>query len=180
MKYYSLGSLRNFYISCSLLPALDLHLRWCQQATAAIKYLHSKYIVHGDISVCNILLSSSMNLKVCDLGFSGIEGQCTTGYAETRYCRFQTLTENKAVVMNDLFAIGCLLYEILTENRPYVDLDSDEVNARYKLHQFLSTDDVELHGYAIVIRKCWNDCYMSIFQLEEDLPLHIFMCRTIL
>ena len=62
-EYYPLGSLRGFYEPRSSLPELGHCLHWCQQSITAFKYLHSKYIVHGDISACNILLSSSMDIR---------------------------------------------------------------------------------------------------------------------
>ena len=52
--------------------------------------------------------------------------------------------------MDDLFAIGSLLYEILSGRRPYADLNSMDVEERYKLRNFPSTDDVELYGYASI------------------------------
>src|SRR5205814_2287268 len=131
---------------------------------------HSKYIVHGDISARNILLSLSMSIKVCDFGFSRIEGQALTGLGETRYCRFRPLTENNTTFMDDLFAIGSLLYEILTGNRPYANLDSTEVEARFRTRDFPETDDIQLHGHALVIRNCWNEYYRDIRHLEQDFP----------
>jgi serine/threonine protein kinase len=171
LEYYPLGSLRSYYESRSSLPELERRLRWCQQSVTAFKYLHSKYIVHGDISPRNILLSTSMDIKVCDFGFSSIEGQPLTGFGETRYRRFRPLTEEETSFMDDIFAIGCLLYEILTGTRPYADLHSADIEERYQASNFPSIDGIELHGFAPVIQKCWNECYRNIFDLEKDLPV---------
>jgi serine/threonine protein kinase len=170
-EYYPLGSLRHYYESCPSIPDLHHRLRWSQQSISAFKYLHSKYIIHGDISARNILLSSSMSIKVCDFGFSRIAGQALMGLGETRYCRFRPLTENDTMFMDDLFAIGSLLYEILTGNRPYANLDSVDVEARYKSRDFPETDDIQLYGHALVIRNCWNEYYRDIRHLEQDLPV---------
>ena len=173
-EYYPLGSLRAHYKSLgSSMPTPNLQHQWCQQATAGVKYIHSKCIVHGDISTRNILLSSSMNLKICDFGSSTMEGQEQIGMGETRYCRYRPLTEVKACFLDDIFSLGCLMYEILTGKPPYADFGSESVGKRYQSHTFPSLDNIVPHIYGDVIENCWNERYQSIQQVEEDLrPLH--------
>lgn len=60
-----------------------------------------------------------------------------TGPAETRYCRFRPLAEKRSHCYGLHFAIGCLLYEIITGKQPYADLDSEEVKTRCKFRNFL-------------------------------------------
>ena len=171
LEYYPFGSLRDYFRSLTALPDLEDRLRWCRQAISAFKFIHSKDIVHGDISARNILLPQAKDLKIFDFGFSQIQGERWRGSGETRYCRFRPFTEDEACIMDDIFAIGCLLYEILSGKRPYDDLESIDVEERYKMWNFPTISDLDLHGHGMVIRKCWTELYRSVCGLEEDLPL---------
>lgn len=171
--YHPHGSLRDYYKSLSSLPNIALRFRWCQQVIDALKYLHSKGIVHGDISARNILLSDSLDIKVCDFGYSQREGSSLLGWAEPHYCRFRPETDDTVTVLDDLFAVGCLLYEILSGKRPFEDLNVAEVEARYKERDFPSTADVEWYGYDLIIVKCWNEHYHDVEELERDIHVNL-------
>ena len=70
-EYYPLGSLRTYYHTMlPSLPEITTRTRWCHQFTEGIAFIHSKGIVHNDIGARNTLISSSMDIKICDLGFA--------------------------------------------------------------------------------------------------------------
>lgn len=169
--YYPLGALRSYYEGLGAVPPSAVYdrVRWCQQAAAGFAFIHSKLIVHGDISPRNILLSPTMDIKICDFGFSRLVGEQLNGMAELRYCRFRPLTESDASFMDDVFAIGSLFYEILSCKAPYSDLDDETVIKRYQAHLFPSLEAIEPHSHAIAIEKCWGEEYHSIQELESHL-----------
>lgn len=49
-------------------PRFDIRKRWCSQIAMAVRYLHESGIVHSDIKPDNIMLDSSWNAKICDVG----------------------------------------------------------------------------------------------------------------
>jgi mitogen-activated protein kinase 1/3 len=95
------------------------------QTLRALKSIHSADIVHRDLKPANLLLNANCDLKVCDFGLarsvktsapSGKEQGLMTEYVATRWYRapeimlsFKMYT--KAI---DLWAVGCILAELLT------------------------------------------------------------------
>lgn len=168
-EYYPLGSLRDYYKTLQPnLPELVDRIRWCHQSVDAVAYIHSKDIIHNDISARNILLTSSMDIKICDFGFSTMVGEDFTGGPEPRYCRGRPLSEFNSCVLDDLFGLGSLFYEILTGDLPYKDTGSSEVFKRFAAHIFPSLKCIPTEEFAEIIHKCWNEKYQSIVELQND------------
>jgi len=167
-EYHPLQSMRHYYTQNGL-PSFDQRYRWCHQAVSGFAYIHSKSIVHQDVSARNLLLSSELDVKICDFGSAALVGERTHGLAEFRYSGGRSWPENKATFQYDLFCMGALFYEIILGKPPYEELGRIEVVDRYKEQNFPSLDEIEL-GYATIIEKCWHDQYSSILELEADLP----------
>jgi serine/threonine protein kinase len=169
-EYYPLGSLCSYYRSMSSNPPpLNHRLRWCHQLAEGIEYIHSKNIVHNDITAANVLLSSSLDIKVCDFGFATFVGEEQIGGTETRYCRVSESHQGRSCVLDDLFSIGSLFYEILSCSPPYEDYDSIEVLRRFRILDFPSLDNIHPESYADIIRNCWIGRYKCISDLRNNL-----------
>lgn len=137
IKPPSLDSFKEIYFIQELMQT-DLHrvIRTqhltddhCQyfvyQTLRALKSIHSADIVHRDLKPANLLLNANCDLKVCDFGLArsvktsvsgGKEQGLMTEYVATRWYRapeimlsFKMYT--KAI---DIWAIGCILAELLT------------------------------------------------------------------
>ena len=147
--------MRHYYTQNGL-PSLDQRYRWCHQAVLGFAYIYSKSIVHQDVSACNLLLSSELDVKICDFGSAAMLGERTYGLAEFRYSGGWLWPENKAMFQYDLFCIGALFYEIMLGKPPYEELSRSEVVQRYKEHNFPSLHKIEF-GYTSTIEKCWHD-----------------------
>lgn len=66
-------------------PSFDFELHSCfmVQLTDAVAYIHSKGIVHGDIKLENVLVSSDLTtIKLSDFGLSARAGEVRVGVAE--------------------------------------------------------------------------------------------------
>jgi serine/threonine protein kinase len=183
LEYYPHGTLRDYYKTLPALPPLNDRVRWCRQAIEGFTYIHSKNVLHNDISARNILLASDLTIKICDFGNSVVLGDGTIGSmigieegiddlimetAETRYNRCRVVEDRKACVADDIFAIGSLFFEIFTGKPPYDDLDSTSVENRYEDGAFPALDGISPE-YAKIIDHCWNSRYTSVPDIKEDI-----------
>ena len=93
------------------------------------------------------------------------------GCAETRYCLGRPLSELESCVMDDLFSLGSLFFEILMGYRLYNSEDSNEIWQRFQEHVFPSMENIQLKVFAGIIVRCWNEEYHSILDMQNDLQL---------
>jgi serine/threonine protein kinase len=171
--YHPLGTIRWYYESIRpSLPALADRVRWCNQLVSGFAFLHSKGVVHGDITARNVLVTSSMDIKIIDFGSASIGGEVfANGFLEeTRYGRWQlSKAKDDDLVLGDLFAVGSLFYEILMGKAPYYDVVSEEVVKRFDNDEFPSLEEVKPEGYSKVIANCWKDQYETMEGMQRDL-----------
>ncbi|KAK6170029.1 hypothetical protein SNE40_018518 [Patella caerulea] len=99
------------------------------QVLKGIEFCHLHNIIHRDIKPENILVSRTGIVKLCDFGFARTlaqPGETYTDYVATRWYRAPELLvgDTKYGRAVDLWAIGCLVAEMLT-GEPLFPGDSD-------------------------------------------------------
>ncbi|KAJ4343703.1 serine/threonine protein kinase [Ascochyta clinopodiicola] len=110
------------------------------QILDAIDYMHSKGIIHRDLKPENVLLDDQMHVKITDFGTAKIldlknsngigstsgdpmEGaetdraQSFVGTAE--YVSPELLTDKNACKASDLWAFGCIIYQLIAGRPPF-------------------------------------------------------------
>ena len=121
---------------------LDDALQITRDIAAALQYAHAHGVVHRDIKPGNILLSSGMAM-VADfgvaraLGTSSDENLTDDGIAVgTPFYMSpeQALASEQASRLTDIYALGCVLYKMLTGRVPHEATSPQEVIAR-RIHQ---------------------------------------------
>ena len=92
------------------------------QMSIGLYYIHSKKIIHRDIKTLNIFLTKKFEAKIGDLGVAKILENTnhamtfigTPYYVSPEMCRNKPYNEK-----SDIWALGCILYELLTFNHPF-------------------------------------------------------------
>ena len=119
----------------AVVPLLD-------QAASGLAHLHGRGIVHLDVSPENLLLAGNGPLKLIDLGLAQPAGQPQESMGSRTVVSAAYLAPEQACgepvePATDLYALGCVVYELLTGQPPFVAPGTrpslnEIVNARLK------------------------------------------------
>ena len=152
------------YISTHEPGTLTLQLRqkWVKQAAEGLVFIHSKGVVHCDVHPNNFLLDEHLNLRICDFSGSLLGELDGKAMESTRYFlpRDPLSTPNER---SDLFALGSVMYYILTGHDPYDTLSDDEVADRFSHGVF---PNVCGFTYGDVIYGCWTGHLSTAKEVE--------------
>ncbi|CAM9351095.1 unnamed protein product, partial [Ectocarpus fasciculatus] len=90
----------------------------------AIQYLHDRCIVHRDIKPENILVSGEGHIKVTDFGTAllsnGADETSRNSFVGTaEYVSPEVLQNEDATAACDMWAVGCVVYQLLTGASPF-------------------------------------------------------------
>jgi len=88
----------------------------------AVSYLHAKGIVHRDIKASNVLLDSNGSPYLSDFGISVVDGQIGSGGSLIAQSP-QSLAGQPASAADDVFAVGSLIFELLSGRPPWASSD---------------------------------------------------------
>ncbi|MBZ5579202.1 MAG: protein kinase [Acidobacteriia bacterium] len=102
--------------------SIEQTLPYAQQIASALAAAHAKGIVHRDLKPGNIMLSES-GVKVLDFGLAKTPGDETLTASHAvmgtpAYMAPEQREGKPADARTDLYAFGCVLYEMLTGARP--------------------------------------------------------------
>lgn len=145
-----------------ILPASRI-VEYLAPAVEALQYAHDKGIVHRDVTPKNILIAKSGATKLLDFGLSKILANkhlmlTTTAFGTPDYLSPEQLLDNAEVdVRTDQFALGALIYQLLTGTVPH-GVDRGNV-----LNKLLNYQEV------IPIHQVSPDCDPEVAKVVEKM-----------
>lgn len=93
---------------------------------AALDYAHRHGIVHRDIKPANVMINTHGDAKVMDFGIARAMSEAATSVTATsavmgtaQYLSPEQARGEVADARSDIYAAGCLLYELLTGSTPF-------------------------------------------------------------
>lgn len=168
--------------------ALRDRLAIFQQVCGAVQYAHQHLVVHRDIKAPNILVTADGTPKLLDFGIAklldpatGVEQTHTTMQVMTPESASPEQVRGKPVgVATDIYALGVLLYRLLTGDSPYrsaldrgVDLTHavcEEPPDKPSAHASGVRVPVDVDMIVLkALRKEPDRRYGSVEQLSEDI-----------
>jgi eukaryotic-like serine/threonine-protein kinase len=136
MPYVEGESLRDRLRRERQLP-LDVAIEITGQVAQALDYAHQHGVIHRDIKPENILLTGDVNVLVADFGIAralGVDEQLTaTGLSVGTPAYMspeQAAGERTIDARNDVYSLGCVLYEMLAGEPPFTGPTAQAIIAK--------------------------------------------------
>ncbi len=112
--------------------SVDGRLRLFRKVCAAVQYAHGRLVVHRDIKPANILVTADGEPRLLDFGIAKLigeaEGATAAGLTRTglrpmtpTYASPEQVRGEAITTATDVYALGALLYELLTGTPPFGD-----------------------------------------------------------
>ncbi len=96
------------------------------QLTDALQYCHDTGVVHRDLKPENILIEQDGTVKLVDFGIALLKGarrltfrRLSTGFGTPDYMAPEQVQGDRGDARTDIYAVGVMLYEMLTGEVPY-------------------------------------------------------------
>lgn len=108
---------------------------YAAEVVDGLEYIHNLGLIHRDIKPENLLLSSDGHIKIADFGSvkpmqdssitvlpnAASDDKACTFVGTAAYVPPEVLNSSPATVGNDLWALGCTLYQMLSGTSPFKD-----------------------------------------------------------
>ncbi|KAG7105969.1 Serine/threonine protein kinase OSK1 like [Verticillium longisporum] len=142
------------YVQSGVEVPFSIRTRWASQAATALAALHSAGVTHNDVAPRNFLLDGSLNLRICDFASSSLpNGSAPEDAPGPRYQSHRWAPGYLPTQADDIFALGSVIYFIMTGLEPLSELEDEEVEYQFATGHFPDTQI--LHGE--LIQTCWRD-----------------------
>lgn len=128
----SFNNLRQPYIAMELLTearefteygdgleTLEAKIELALQLLQALAYMHRRNLLHRDLKPGNVLMTSTDQLKVLDFGLAIETGMEDLPAGTLLYMAPELLNGASPSVSSDLYAVGVMVYELLTGHNPF-------------------------------------------------------------
>ncbi|KAJ5782100.1 hypothetical protein N7457_003874 [Penicillium paradoxum] len=171
LKYYPNGDL-HAYLAAHPFVSMERRLEWCKQLVDTVGYVHSRRIIHCDITLSNLLLDENHDIILAD--FQGLlvasNGKVLLdGLSREPSKSFMPRRHNTADVHTDLFAVGSAIYHLVVGHDVFPELDSvedeAEIGNRFKNGVFPPDDYVAGH----IVERCWRGLYSCAAEVSTDI-----------
>lgn len=121
--------------------AIATKIRWLLEISLGMTHIHSKNIIHGDLSISNILLKDGV-IKVADFGLSFVEGNRVNDITN-RVCQLCPGSKNFDK-KTDVWSFGIIIWDVLSQYKGGTFRDKYISKNRYNLIESLSEEFGEM------------------------------------
>ncbi|XP_065065743.1 3-phosphoinositide-dependent protein kinase 1-like [Rhopilema esculentum] len=135
--YFTFQDIENLYYGLSfakkgeMLPYINKLGSFNEECTqfysaeiiVALEYLHSLGIIHRDLKPENVLFGENMHILITDFGTSKLlkkdKTKASSFVGTAEYVSPELLTDKIAYKSSDLWALGCIIYQLRSGRTPF-------------------------------------------------------------
>ncbi|KIO21710.1 hypothetical protein M407DRAFT_50597, partial [Tulasnella calospora MUT 4182] len=141
--------------------------KFLRDIAAALGFLHSKGIIHGDIKGRNVLVAPNLDAQVCDFGLARYADARTStnmrGAGTARWSSLEVLEGQPKSYASDVYAFGMTIAEILSGKFPFSQYQDDVAvitavilqSERPAREPLMSADGTAYDREWDVAEQCW-------------------------
>ena len=127
--------------------ALERKLDITIEVLTGLHFAHQRGVIHRDVKPSNVRVMTDGRVKIMDFGIARLQKSDATGsgaiVGTPTYMAPEQITNGAITAATDVFSVGCMLYELLTYQRPF---EAESVHG--VLYQVLTTDPRPLRTVA--------------------------------
>ncbi|XP_033101344.1 mitogen-activated protein kinase kinase kinase 13-A-like [Anneissia japonica] len=159
MEYCPYGQLYEVLREGREIPP-KLMVDWTKQIATGMHYLHCHKILHRDLKSPNVLVANNDVVKISDFGTSRQINEKSTkmSFAGTVAWMAPEVIRNEPCSEKvDVWSFGVVLWELLTGEMPYKDVDSSAIIWGVGSNSLqLPIPSTCPDGFKLLMKQCWN------------------------
>src|SRR6266542_6471964 len=162
MKYYKLGSLKDY------MKKIFYNIKWIEKLKilrrilAGLNHLHNQKIIHRDFHSGNILYENEWDIVISDLGISkssisSIDNDDDEIYGVISYMAPEILQGKDYTTASDIYSFGMIMWELITGRMPFWDQNND-IELIIKICKNFRPPIIKNtpKGYNELMQECWD------------------------
>ena len=182
MEYIE-GEILKDYISKRSRLTVDEAVEFAKELALGLEEIHNNGIVHRDVKASNIMVSEHGQIKIIDFGIA-VNGESErltrTGnvIGSVQYIAPEILEQKPITKLSDIYALGIILYEMLTGSVPFKGKTVIDTAMKHKREEIPHVNkmfpNIPQSLTNIVIKataKNLSQRYKSMFAMYKDLDV---------
>lgn len=133
---------------------------YAAQIVDAVDYMHNKGVIHRDLKPENLLLDDSFRIKITDFGTAKIlesDMQVEKFVGTAQYVAPELVVSNETSQSSDLWAIGCVIYQMIAGRFAFQGLSDFLTLQKIKQMDYSFPDGFDEHGKDLVQKLLVRD-----------------------
>ena len=129
MKYYRLGSLKDYITKNFHNIKWSEKLNILKHIVEGLDHIHNQNIIHRDFHIGNILYENEFDIVISDLGISKSSTKSIDNddevYGVISYMAPEILRRKEYTIASDIYSFGMIMWELMTGRMPFWDQNHD-------------------------------------------------------